>query len=301
MKNVLASILLSVCLFNAFSQSPEWVEFSRLRDTLLQNDIAPEVAYSMYYKMDSIYNGIPYFGDIFNYLGCAIKCEKQDKMKELAFRVVRWKCWDRNFFDKPEMTPLKETEFWPKLDSLSQINGSKEQIYKAWLEELLSRDQNCRKALHGEHSESEMDSIWAAIHQIDSSNFAKLNELISQYGFPTWENVGDAYATYAFLIAQHSEPNYLHWYVEQYKEEVIKGNLGKKPLAYLIDRDRMNQNLPQLYGTQSTIIYSDDMHGETGLWPVEDMEHLNDRREHMLLAPLDTTGLKIFELKDVVR
>jgi hypothetical protein len=34
---------------------------------------------------------------------------------------------------------------------------------------------------------------------------------------------------------------------------------------------------------------------ENMLWPVENMEQLNARREHMLLAPMDTTGIKIYD------
>jgi len=66
-------------------------------------------------------------------------------------------------------------------------------------------------------------------------------------------------------------------------------------LAYMIDRDLMNRNLPQLYGTQYIGVYTDDNMMENMLWPVENMEQLNARREHMLLAPMDTTGIKIYD------
>ena len=34
---------------------------------------------------------------------------------------------------------------------------------------------------------------------------------------------------------------------------------------------------------------------ENMLWQVENMEQLNARREHMLLPPIETTGIKIYE------
>lgn len=133
---------------------------------------------------------------------------------------------------------------------------------------------------------------------IDSMNLVQLKELISQYGFPTWENVGESYSFYAWLIAQHADPEFLHWYVQQYAIAVRNGNGNRKNLAYMIDRDLMNRNLPQLYGTQTTTFYHDDTHKDSGLWPIDDLDHLNDRREHMLIEPIDTTGVKIFDIKD---
>jgi hypothetical protein len=40
---------------------------------------------------------------------------------------------------------------------------------------------------------------------------------------------------------------------------------------------------------------------ENMLWQVENMEQLNARREHMLLPPMDTTGIKIYELDRDIR
>jgi hypothetical protein len=72
-------------------------------------------------------------------------------------------------------------------------------------------------------------------------------------------------------------------------------------LAYMIDRDLMNRGLPQLYGTQYIGVYTDNNTMENMLWPVENMEQLNARREHMLLAPMDTTGLKVYDENAIAR
>ena len=160
-------------------------------------------------------------------------------------------------------------------------------------------DQNCRKALHGEHTKEERDSIIRMINITDSINLAQLKELIALYGFPTWDKVGYSCAFYAWLIAQHSDSLFLHEYVEQLKIAVANDNANRKNLAYMIDRDLMNRNLPQLYGTQSFSVFLKDDYSEPRLWQVEDMMHLNDRREHMLLEPLDTTGLKIYNIDEL--
>ena len=55
----------------------------------------------------------------------------------------------------------------------------------------------------------------------------------------------------------------------------------------------------ELYGTQTIGVFVTDNYSEPRLWPVEDMEHLNDRREHMLLEPLDTTKLKMYDPQEL--
>lgn len=294
-------IILTISAIITFAQTPEWIEYCRMRKILQKDNPSADTAYAMYCKMDSIYNGIPIFSDVFDFLTVALNNNEQAKVKELAFRLVRWKCWDNNFFNKPELVSLKETDYWPKLDSLSHIYGDKSKYleYQRALYLMQYSDQQCRRPLHEQHTKVEIDSIWKNINYTDSSNLAQLNELISLYGFPTWEKVGEVYAFYAWLIAQHSGSDYIHVFVEQLKTAVSDDNGRRKDLAYMIDRDLMGRDLPQLYGTQSIGVYVDDVHNEPRLWPVEDIEHLNDRREHMLLEPLDTTEIKIYDPKEL--
>ena len=110
--------LLTLFTFGSFAQTPEWTEYCQIRDEINHNDYPPEIAYGMYCKMDSIYNGIPHFTDLYNFLSTAVACNEQEKTKELAFRIVRWKCWDSRFFNQPKLEAVKQMDFWPKLDSL---------------------------------------------------------------------------------------------------------------------------------------------------------------------------------------
>ena len=295
--------LLTLFTLGSFAQTPEWTEYCQIRDEINHNDYPPEIAYGMYCKMDSIYNGIPHFTDLYNFLSTAVACNEQEKTKELAFRIVRWKCWDSRFFNQPKLEAVKQMDFWPKLDSLSQANGEKKQYtdYMLELYEMRISDQQCRQALHGELTREESDSVWRIIHHTDSLNLNRLKELIAEYGFPTWEKVSYDYALCAWLVAQHADSAFLHMYVEQLKKAVADNNANPANLAYMIDRDLMNRNLTQLYGTQFIGVYNDEGVMENMLWPVENMEQLNARREHMLLPPMDTTGLKIYELDRDIR
>ena len=234
---------------------------------------------------------------------CAHFCGRDQELKELAFRIVRWKCWDSRYFSQPKLEAVKQMDFWLKLDSLSQANGEKKQYtdYMLELYEMRISDQQCRQALHGELTREESDSVWRIIHHTDSLNLNRLKELIAEYGFPTWEKVSYDYALCAWLVAQHADSAFLHNYVEQLKKAVADNNANPANLAYMIDRDLMNRNLPQLYGTQFIGVYNDEGVMENMLWPVENMEQLNARREHMLLAPMDTTGIKVYDENAMTR
>lgn len=294
-------MLLSVVVLDTIAQSPEWVEYCGLKKVLLYEDLPSDSAYRICYRMDSIYNGIPEYSILYDFLDYAIKCNHQEKTKELAFRLVNWRCWDYAFFDRPSFLAIKQTDYWPQLDSLSCAYKDKSifKYYQKKLYEMQLSDQEYRKALHGQHTKEETDSIWRMVNITDSLNLAQLKELIALYGFPSWDKVGYSYAFFGWLIAQHADADFIHEYVEQMKKAVANNNANRKDLAYMIDRDLMNRNLPQLYGTQYVGVFLTDDYSESRLWPVENMEHLNDRREHMLLEPLDTTELKIYDPKEL--
>lgn len=92
------------------AQTPEWTEYCRLRDEINHNDsLSQEAIFRMYCRMDSIYNGNPAYSDLSGFLKIAVACNEQEKMKELAFRIVRWKCWDSRLFNQPELAAVKQT------------------------------------------------------------------------------------------------------------------------------------------------------------------------------------------------
>ena len=83
----------------------------------------------------------------------------------------------------------------------------------------------------------------------EKADFDGTMKLIEQYGFPTWKLVGEQGSTNAWLIAQHS-PEYIHWYLKQYRKAVEDNNAGRQELAYMEDRILAMECRPQIYGTQ---------------------------------------------------
>jgi hypothetical protein len=113
-------------------------------------------------------------------------------------------------------------------------------------------------------------------------NIVRLQELIAQYGFPTYDNVGHQGVNDASLLAQHSEPEFLHWFLEQAKSAADNGNFDLTRIAYMTDRDLDHQDKPQLYGTQGLT-----RDGLTGMALIDDIEHLNERRKSVGIGPIE--------------
>lgn len=153
------------------------------------------------------------------------------------------------------------------------------ETYREQLKTICDEDQRLRHLLPKDGTWP--DSLRREIQKTDSLNIVRLQELIDQYGFPTYDNVGHQGVNDASLLAQHSEPEFLHWFLEHAKPAADNGNFDLIWIAYMTDRDLVHQGKPQLYGTQLTTI-----DGITAFDPIEDIEHLDERRASMGLGSI---------------
>ena len=132
------------------------------------------------------------------------------------------------------------------------------------------------KAMRSHHQQTgEYDS------SVDDTNRERLKEIVRVYGWPLISMVGKEAASAAWLLAQHSDPE------PQFQAECLgimenlpANEIARDELAFFEDRVRVNQGLPQIYGTQ---FYKRD--GVFGPRPIEDLEHLDERREAAKLGP----------------
>jgi hypothetical protein len=142
------------------------------------------------------------------------------------------------------------------------------------LEQMVAIDQEMRE-------QSEVaDEIWD--NNIDVQNTTRMKEIVGAIGWPTISMVGREGAENAWLLVQHADLDVdfqaqcLHLMKEAPENEVNKINI-----AYLEDRVRVNQGKGQLYGTQFTQKNNQHLPRE-----IEDMEHIDARREVMGMGPL---------------
>jgi hypothetical protein len=113
------------------------------------------------------------------------------------------------------------------------------------------------------------------LSEIEANHNLRLKEIISAYGWPGLSLVGLTGTTSFWLLVQHQDND-----LEFQKQclELLDGAVQKQDdqlqhFAYLLDRVRKNENLPQVYGTQWE--FKD---GKWLLYPVEEPENLNLRR-----------------------
>lgn len=116
------------------------------------------------------------------------------------------------------------------------------------------------------------------MQQVHRENAHRLNELISQHGWPTISLVGLEGCRAAWLIAQHSicTPDLQRRFLTLVTQAAENGEVPKAQVAFLIDRIRFNEDKPQIYGT----VLDWDEKGELSC-VVEDPVNLDARRREM--------------------
>jgi TonB family protein len=117
----------------------------------------------------------------------------------------------------------------------------------------------------------------------DRANLAKIDAIISKYGYPGKTMVGANLSKVAFMVIQHNDQEAQEKYLPLLKEAADKGELAPSLLPLMIDRVLTSKGQPQVYGTQ--------LHETKGIgiqvFPIGDEAFVNDRRKKAGLPPLE--------------
>lgn len=120
----------------------------------------------------------------------------------------------------------------------------------------------------------------AAVHD---ANAARLRAIIEKHGWPTERLVGTDGANAAHRIAQHSinHPDFMRACRKLLDDASAKGEVPRWQFAYIDDRIRVYEGLPQRYGTQWR-------GGPDNLepYPIENPSQVDERRAALGLPPL---------------
>ncbi len=119
---------------------------------------------------------------------------------------------------------------------------------------------------------------------IHTRNAARLTALLNDHGWPIPSLVGQDGAEAAWLIAQHAigAPAFQRRCLRLLQEASASGDVPAWQPAMLEDRIRMFEGRPQIYGTQ----LEPDREGRLRPYPIEDPEHVEERRRSVGLEPL---------------
>jgi tetratricopeptide (TPR) repeat protein len=118
----------------------------------------------------------------------------------------------------------------------------------------------------------------------NQKNLEELEALLQEKGWPKRSQVGPAAAGAAFFIIQHSNAVAQQKYISMLGERCRENEADCNQYALMFDRMRMNQNLPQRFGTHH---YLDPSQGKTDeLYPLEDESKVDEWRKEIGLEPL---------------
>lgn len=149
--------------------------------------------------------------------------------------------------------------------------------------QMREEDQKMRRRIREESIGPDATEFWEEFHKLDEKHTERLKEIIKQYGWPRKSLVGEDGAFAAWLIVQHAthDLNFQKHCLKLMKKEAKRGEVPLQCIAYLIDRIRILEGKPQVYGTQYRIV-----NGELEFLPIEDEANVDKRRKEMGLPPL---------------
>ena len=154
--------------------------------------------------------------------------------------------------------------------------------------ELLSRaeqDQAIRNELISHGVTNPDKTILARMQAIDTANTERMKAIVNRYGWPGPELVGRDGSEAAFLLVQHADLAFQQKMLPLVEKAYRSGGLTGQDYALLMDRVRVGEGKPQVYGTQAKRF--EEWNGqEPTLQPIEDEANVDKRRAEVGLPPL---------------
>jgi hypothetical protein len=156
------------------------------------------------------------------------------------------------------------------------------------LQKIYAEDQESRSKIDYTEKEfgpfsQEYDDLFKTIAEKDSVNMVQVSKVLDDYGWLGEDEIGELANITLFLVIQHAGLREQEKYLPMMREAVKDGKAGISELALLEDRVALGQGKKQIYGSQ---VMRDDM-GKLVFAPIEDEEHLNERRARVGLASIE--------------
>lgn len=114
----------------------------------------------------------------------------------------------------------------------------------------------------------------------DRENLVKIEKIIKKYGYPGKTLVGEPENKTAWLVIQHSPK--INQYLPMIKKAAETQELPFMLYAMMLDRQLMQENKEQIYGTQGASFF----HTKNGkqetvslIWPIKDFDNVNKLRK----------------------
>lgn len=158
-----------------------------------------------------------------------------------------------------------------------------DQIFREYLDSGTSETR--RVAICNEVGYSKEDLAHGNIHKImnqrDSLNLIRIEEIITQYGYPGKTLVGEPTNETAWYVIQHSKK--IDSYFSLIQEAGASNEIPFTKVATMQDRLLMYEGKEQIYGTQGAGAYIINANGKKEfwyyIWPILHPETVNELRK----------------------
>ena len=119
--------------------------------------------------------------------------------------------------------------------------------------------------------------------RVDALHRPEVERIHEAYGWPTYSLVGHEAADAFFLLVQHQDLEMQQAWMPEMEKLVAEGEASPQNLTLLYDRVMLRQGKPQRWGNGAQCVDGKVVVQE----PVEDPEHLDERRAEKHLLPMD--------------
>lgn len=137
--------------------------------------------------------------------------------------------------------------------------------------EMMVKEQNLREQWMNEIDITAKETLREKVHQIDTFHLSRLKDVFKNYGWPGFSVVGPEGSHAFWLLVQHApDQQFQNQCLERLEQAVVNQDASGEDLAYLKDRVCVEAGKKQIYGTQ--------VNEDCTFYPIEDEEHVNERR-----------------------
>lgn len=112
-------------------------------------------------------------------------------------------------------------------------------------------------------------------NEVYAQNFIRLEAIVAEYGWPGRRLVGEEASGAALIMLQHADMEHQKKYLPLLRAAAADDEIPGYYLARLEDGIRQGEGRNQVYGTRVV----SDSDGMPVLYPIEDPENLDERRE----------------------
>lgn len=199
----------------------------------------------------------------------------------------------KQLYNESSLKSLHSNKRWKTLITI--VKENKDRLYPNLdlslfieLDSVYHKDSEYRLQLNGISAQYGWDSkqvkdLWVLINKADSLNLLKVTKILDQRGWLGPDIVGLTGNSALFLVIQHAGLKVQEKYFPLLRDAVNKGKAQASDLALLTDRIAIRNGRKQIYGSQ---IEQSPVTFTFSISPLEDPDHVDERRAKMGLSPL---------------